>query len=230
MKKIKRYRKNKKGFSLLEMVIIMAIVSIMTSVMLVVTLSEKDTKEIEAAGREITAAIREAQNYALTGKQQGAGLPCSFGFFLPELNIDNVDTGSSRIEVRGSYRLIDGACGAENIRSTYTDAHRGRLFLEKDFSDTRIEIFGFTSLRITEGSGAHQTDFIAFGVPYGKFFDQESVNTPPSIGTEFVVRKMGDKENEYHICVHDTGLIETIGFVKRKDSNEDEIVSTACKF
>ena len=233
---MQKNNKNKRGFSFLEMVVIVAIISIMTSVMMVVTFKERDRKEIEAVGREVTAAIREAQNYALTGKQQGTGLPCSFGFFT---DLDdtagslNVDDAGTKFEVRGSYRQIDESCGVDYDPDTYLDADNGRVFSKKDLAEEGLEIFGFTSNQHADNSGYYPSAFVAYGVPYGKYYDRETqdiVVGDESIGTEFVIREIGQKDDEYHICVHDTGLIEEIGFVERTSQNESDPVATACVF
>ena len=57
-----------KGFSLLELIIVIAIVGIMTAITLVSMNTLREKKAVEEAAREVAAAIRETQNYALTGK------------------------------------------------------------------------------------------------------------------------------------------------------------------
>jgi prepilin-type N-terminal cleavage/methylation domain-containing protein len=74
-------RRNKKGFSLLELVVVMAIMVIMSGVVIASISGNKTNKDLEAAAREIEAAVREAQNDALTGKQvDPAKVPCKFKF------------------------------------------------------------------------------------------------------------------------------------------------------
>jgi len=52
----------------MELMIIMAIISIMTFVVLVSIQSRRVTTQLEASAREVATAIREAQNNALSGK------------------------------------------------------------------------------------------------------------------------------------------------------------------
>jgi type II secretory pathway pseudopilin PulG len=209
-KKTRYFHKMRRGFSLLEMVIIVAIIAIMTSVMMVITFKERDTKELETAGREIVAAIREAQNNALTGKQQGPGLPCAFRFWTD---------GVSRYRVEGSYRALNQNCSDNDFADgNYAEGSGGKVFMEKDLSDDRIGISGFTSNEKSDSGGGHESHSVVFVVPYGKFIDAESEDiVEPSIGTEFILEK---NEKMYHICVHSTGLIEELGFVD-DDPNSD---------
>ncbi|MCX6765713.1 MAG: prepilin-type N-terminal cleavage/methylation domain-containing protein [Candidatus Moranbacteria bacterium] len=59
---------NNRGFTLLELIIVIAIIGIMTSVTLVYLGDSRKDRELEVAAREVAAAVREAQNNALTGK------------------------------------------------------------------------------------------------------------------------------------------------------------------
>jgi len=77
---------NRKGFSLMELMMVIAIISIMISVVLIY--SDRTKKELEGAAREVAASIREAQNYALTGKNASAS--CSNEYiFTYEINSPN---------------------------------------------------------------------------------------------------------------------------------------------
>jgi prepilin-type N-terminal cleavage/methylation domain-containing protein len=173
---------SQRGFSFLEMIIVIAIITIMTMVMFVVSFKDRATKEIETVAREVTAAIRETQNNALTGRQQGSdNLPCAFAFVL---------SGNSGYKVRGSYRQLESPCVPDEEFDNY-----GEVLLSHNVANDKIQI-------------AATSEFIVFTVPYGKYIDQD---TPNSDGTEIVVSKDGDNRM-YHICVHSTGLIEELGF------------------
>lgn len=80
-----------KGFSLVELLVVIFIISLTAGILLVSYGDDRAAKELEASSREFAGALREAQNYALTGKLIGSGtIPCGY----------QVDwTGSS-------YRLI----------------------------------------------------------------------------------------------------------------------------
>lgn len=74
-------RKNTEGFSLIEVLLITTLVVIMTSVLLTISWGQRTDKELEVAARAIAGVIREAQNYALNGRQVANDeVPCEFGF------------------------------------------------------------------------------------------------------------------------------------------------------
>lgn len=76
----KKYMMRKKGFTLVELMIVMAIVGIMTAVTIVSLGDARDRKAAEGEARKFAAVVREVQNYALTGKQLSAGeVTCSVG-------------------------------------------------------------------------------------------------------------------------------------------------------
>ncbi len=183
---------NKKGFSLLEMIIIVAIIVIMTMVMFVISFKDRSTKELEAVGREVAAAIREAQNNALTGRQRGNDqLPCSFAFQITD--------GGGGYSIRGTQRPSDDVCPDDEEISFYNN-----IFLQENLSENDTHIAG------TDSNG-NASSHVIFTVPYGKYYDSGTGATTPSTGTDFVITKDGE-EKKFHVCVYSTGLIEELGF------------------
>lgn len=72
-------RDNRRGFTLIEILIVVAIIGIASTITLVSLNSGRTDRELEAAAREFASGIREAQNYALTGKQAVASTdPCRY--------------------------------------------------------------------------------------------------------------------------------------------------------
>lgn len=74
-------KKNLSGFTLLELVVAMAILSIMTTATITSMNGNKTRQEVQSAARLIAATIREGQNYAVTGKNITANAnarPCKF--------------------------------------------------------------------------------------------------------------------------------------------------------
>ncbi|PIR73859.1 MAG: hypothetical protein COU40_00280 [Candidatus Moranbacteria bacterium CG10_big_fil_rev_8_21_14_0_10_35_21] len=62
---------NKQAFTLAEVMVIIAIIGIMTSVTIVSLIGSREKKQVETAASELVAVLREAQNNALTGKNAG---------------------------------------------------------------------------------------------------------------------------------------------------------------
>lgn len=83
----------------------MTVLSIMATVTIVSMGGSKTKQEVEGAARELAAAIRETQNYALTGKNIGAAgdVPCQF-----RVNVD-IGTSVSDFTVQ-QIRFVSGTC------------------------------------------------------------------------------------------------------------------------
>jgi prepilin-type N-terminal cleavage/methylation domain-containing protein len=70
------YKKNLRGFTFIEVIVVMAIISIMAGIVAVSFKTGRVEKELETNAREFAGIVREAQNYALTGKAiTGSGIP-----------------------------------------------------------------------------------------------------------------------------------------------------------
>jgi prepilin-type N-terminal cleavage/methylation domain-containing protein len=70
----------KRGFTLVELMVVMAMTAIMISVTIVSLSGSRDRKVVEGEARKFAAVVREAQNYALTGKQFISGrVTCRVG-------------------------------------------------------------------------------------------------------------------------------------------------------
>lgn len=102
------------GFTLVELVVSMAILSIMAAITIVSLSGTKTKQEVEGAARQVASAIREAQNYALTGKNitsTSTNRACQFSV------ASTVNTASLSIK----QASISGAsCGAPAVATTYS--------------------------------------------------------------------------------------------------------------
>ncbi len=78
------YQKNKntKGFTLVEMMVAIAIIGVMTSAILVSVGSSKIKEEVRAAADELAGRIEEARHRALSGNTETANKACGFGVYL----------------------------------------------------------------------------------------------------------------------------------------------------
>jgi len=71
-------KKNGAGFTLIEVMVVVALMGIMAALSIVSLESGRIERELEANAREFVGIVREAQNYALTGRQIGGNTACSF--------------------------------------------------------------------------------------------------------------------------------------------------------
>lgn len=78
--------KKYKGVTFAELIVVIAIIGIMSSVGFVSLQSSKANARLQAAQREVAATIKLAQSYALQGKMIGAITPCEYGFKFTSLN------------------------------------------------------------------------------------------------------------------------------------------------
>ena len=71
--------KNNKGFSFIEVMIVISIIGIMSAVGMVGFNSSKSKTRLELSQRTLTAAIKLAQSYAIQGRVQESQVPCGYG-------------------------------------------------------------------------------------------------------------------------------------------------------
>lgn len=102
-------KKNLHAFTLVEVVVVMAIIGIMTAVVSVSLGDSRTKKELETNARAFVGVVREAQNYALTGKQfTVSGVvqdPCTDGF-----RVRWYDGASNTYTLRYRYKNTTGSC------------------------------------------------------------------------------------------------------------------------
>ena len=76
---MKKNSQKQKGFTLIELMIIVAMIGIMTTVGFVSLKSGQNQAKLKATQAEIATMIKLAQSYALQGKKQGAVMPKYYG-------------------------------------------------------------------------------------------------------------------------------------------------------
>lgn len=111
---MKPIQNNLKAFTLIEALITVAIISIATAVMLVNYSNTQATQRLESSAREVEAAVREIQGYALTGYQDVAGSdPCRFEI--------SWTAGSPTYNLNYYYKDQNtDACGPQSPIATYS--------------------------------------------------------------------------------------------------------------
>lgn len=78
-----KFKKFRQGFSLVELVIVMAIITIMTVVLFVSMSNKKAVADVDVAVRQVAAQLRVLQNEALSGKQIDGKNVCKYEFDAP---------------------------------------------------------------------------------------------------------------------------------------------------
>jgi prepilin-type N-terminal cleavage/methylation domain-containing protein len=137
--------KNKKGFSFLELMVVLSIISIMTVVAIVSFQSKRVGTDLESSALEVTAAIREAQNNALTGKKPDPNfVPCDYIF-------QKKDGSDSQYEIVYHYRDGAGVCTTGTATNNYaTYSLKNRVIFKNFSSAITFNIpFGNTSSETT---------------------------------------------------------------------------------
>lgn len=99
---------SKKAFTLVELVVVLSIISIATGITLVSFSSQRVPRSLERASREVVAALREAQGYALSGRSSSGEDNCWIG-------LDSA-TGAAAYTLMNNYRT--GATCATSANGT----------------------------------------------------------------------------------------------------------------
>lgn len=182
----------KKGFTFIEVIIIFTIVFIMTAILLSTSYKDRYRKELQAAAREVTASIREAQNNALTGKQKGSGtMPCAFQFYM----------NSNSYQIKHETRDLD----SPNCNGGFN------AFFDSVPLPNGVTMSA-TAFNPADPTHLYPANTIEFDVPYGKI---TANGDPKYSGIEIVLKK---NNKYYHICLHTTGLIEDMGLTENPDT------------
>ena len=74
-------RRSYRGFTLIELIAVVAIIGVMTSAVLVSWSTGRSEQDVKLAAREFEAALRQAQNFSMTGKidaNNPTRVPCDY--------------------------------------------------------------------------------------------------------------------------------------------------------
>jgi prepilin-type N-terminal cleavage/methylation domain-containing protein len=117
------FRKNKnhllfgKGFSLVEIIIVIALMAVMTAVLFASQVGDKTQEDVATSARQVAAQLRALQNEALNGKQIGEISACYFKFETAGnetgYTISYNDCSNSLID--GSSQWIELGSGRQNV-------------------------------------------------------------------------------------------------------------------
>lgn len=111
--------KNKKGMTLVELVTVIAVIGIMTSVTIVAFGQLKNRSDLDAESEKLISVIRQAQNYALTGRGGQFNLSCPYYYI-------HFHRSSGKYEIR-NHESGGVICGGPYSYSGY-ELERGVSF------------------------------------------------------------------------------------------------------
>ena len=170
----------RRGFSLSELIIVCSIISIMTVVALVsINGTNRFSKEVESAAREVAVAIREAQNNALGGKQPDYNskiIACGHGFYF-------ANNGDS------NYKIFYNP-------KTETDCSTAKKNYDAAASRNYVSYSLPNGIKFSAGKGA-----IYFDSPHGNVYRDGSLLT--SVLTITITKNF----QSYNICVYPSGNV-----------------------
>ena len=175
--------KIKKGFTLVELMIVMVMTAIMIAVTIVSLSGSRDRKAVEGEARKFAAVVREAQNYALTGKAINATDPtCGVG-------IKAIVSGATTFRLKYMHRTSGAvSCSAGFTIPADTD----------NFSSIRSLLNGVQFASDTASA-------IYFSVPRGELIDG---NGAAITTTQLILLSKGS--SMYSVCVYPTGRVEDV--------------------
>jgi prepilin-type N-terminal cleavage/methylation domain-containing protein len=104
----------RRGFTLLELLVVVMIIGIISTIVLTGMGNTRTEKQVDAAGREVAGSLRELQQYSLTGKQFVSNTnPCLYSIAW--------NTGSSNYTLNYRYQnSTSGACDQQTQIAVYT--------------------------------------------------------------------------------------------------------------
>lgn len=127
--------KNFKAFTLIEALIVVAIIAIVTAIILVSYSNSRTAQQLESAAREVEAAVREAQSYALTGYQGVVATdPCRFevawsgSTYSVTYWYKDTNDNCNRSLVLGSYAVRNGVAFTSGGSFYYTPPYATASF------------------------------------------------------------------------------------------------------
>jgi len=152
---------NKKGFSFIELLTVITIIAIMTIATSIFMSS--GLRAVETAAREVSSVVREAQNYALTGKNTGAEDGCTMYIFSWEelstnYKIDGLGAGCKIHD----YSLKNGAEFTNGGSFIFEVPFS---FVEGDFSDD-----GSAEINLRKGRDCFHVKVFSSGIVSEEYY------------------------------------------------------------
>lgn len=113
MKILMKNKYQKQGFTLIELMIVVAIIGILSTASLIMLSDGRDQKAVDLVARQVASTMRMTQNYAVSGRIfQSNKIPCKYIF--------TTSAAAGTYSILYTHRSVNGgACGLPETVVTY---------------------------------------------------------------------------------------------------------------
>lgn len=108
----------KRGVTLPELMVTMAIIGIMSAVSITAMTVAKRNAEVEAAAEEVVAVLREAQNYSITGKDTSSACG-NYSVSITSATNYSLSNGANPCSLRQFYTLKNGVLFTTAVNTSF---------------------------------------------------------------------------------------------------------------
>ncbi len=131
-------QKYKNAFSLIELLVVIAIIGILSTLIIYLSTTKKNERDVEAAAQVVSARIREAQILALSGRQYIDGtIPCLY----------RVIWGGSQVSIQYVAKDSSGVCGSVSLNLLPEDLSANTFFANSGTLDYSLPHAALSSNR-----------------------------------------------------------------------------------
>lgn len=187
----KEILKMKKGFSLLELMVVIFIMVLAVGITLASMNDTRALDEVESAARGIAGILREAQNSSLTGREH------------------SYDDGSGVLEMRipcnnGVTLKNNGPAEQLTVESNFIPKKNGSCNPPWDLIPERSVTFK----KVVET--VPPVNRIYFEIPSGKVLEEESVWEANVIVKKIGIKSKRNSNIKYSVCIYKSGKIAEV--------------------
>lgn len=182
----------RKGFTLIELMVVIGIVTIMSAILLASIVNNRDRRLVKTSAETFISDLRGLQNKALTGELIGGLRPCFFDF-SPTVS------GSRALGYSISSRAYDpGITDGSGDYYSCANLPGGSVPIKNVSFQDGVEMRVDSTTPVA----------VSFVLPFADIVQGfENVGSDPSVS--FILEKGSD---QYRICLYRSGRIEAVGF------------------
>lgn len=180
----------------MELMIVIAVIGIMTGVAFVSLGGSKAAKQVEVSARQLAAAIRQAQNYALSGRQDLASAAkkvCGYGvYFVNE---------ATQYKIFYNYTTSGSNCDTANLTNINYDTNDPQTY-SADVETQALQ----KNVAVSISSDASSA--IYFTAPFGDVYYNGG-----ALGKKTITMKQVGGSAFYNICLSGRGNVVENGTI-----------------